>query len=202
MKSKSMSMWMMNGAHAPKPMPVTSGQRSRWYPAALASGVVAVLLSAGCAQLQNQTPQPVTPGTVSVTTADPDGFTHSPGMVRESRAARKAWVTQLSEHVADRLAEALPVGDTAEVRITDVRRAGSLEPTRGGDVRVVTDMYPPRIALTFEIRSADEKLMQSGVRTLQDSSFQLRGRAHDGDPLRYEKALIDDWVSKEFKGKR
>ena len=40
--------------------------------------------------------------------------------------------------------------------------------------------------------------MQTATRTLQDNALQLKGRRYENDPLRYEKALVDDWVTKEF----
>lgn len=142
---------------------------------------------------------PPPPGIVSVTTADPAGFSDARNGPRESDRARRAWVDALCMHLSERAATALPEGQTLEVRLVDVQRAGGFEPGRGpqaGQVRVVRDIYPPRIVLEFKRLAADGTVLQSGRRELSDPAFMERGAR--ADPLRYEKGLIDDWVRREF----
>ena len=153
-----------------------------------------LLLASGCSIMQKDPAQPreVQAGTVSVTTANPDSFTPVPSAKKESKAERRAWVEALSEHMADRIAEALRDGERAEVNISDIRRATAMSGASSQDV------VPPRIALTFKRLSAKGKVVQTASRTLQDNALQLKGRRYENDPLRYEKALVDDWVTKEF----
>ena len=153
-----------------------------------------LLLASGCSIMQKDPAQPreVQAGTVSVTTANPDSFTPVPSAKKESKAERRAWVEALSEHMADRIAEALRDGERAEVNISDIRRATAMSGASSQDV------VPPRIALTFKRLSAKGKVVQTASRTLQDNALQLKGRRYENDPLRYEKALVDDWVAKEF----
>ena len=167
-----------------------------------------LLLASGCTLLKKDAEEPrdIQAGTVSVTTANPATFTPAPGEVAESKAARAAWVEALCEHIADRIAASLPEGERVEVRISDIRRVAAMpgagrtsssssssssEP--GGQ-----DVVPPRIVLSFKRLSPKGKVLQTASRTLQDSSLQLKGRRYTGDKLRYEKALVDDWVSKDF----
>ena len=167
----------------------------------------ALLLASGCTLLKKDAEEPrdIQAGTVSVTTANPATFTPAPGEVAESKAARAAWVEALCEHIADKIAASLPDGERVEVRISDIRRVAAMpgagrtsssssnssEP--GGQ-----DVVPPRIVLSFKRLSPKGKVLQTASRTLQDSSLQLKGRRYTGDKLRYEKALVDDWVSKDF----
>ena len=161
-----------------------------------------LLLASGCSIMQKDPAQPreVQAGTVSVTTANPDSFTPVAAAQKESKAARRAWVEALSEHMADRIAEALPEGERAEVYISDIRRATAMAGSSSvsGESRSSQDVVPPRISLTYKRLSAKGKVMQTVSRTLQDTSLQLKGRRYEGDPLRYEKALVDDWVTREF----
>ena len=161
-----------------------------------------LLLASGCSIMQKDPAQPreVQAGTVSVTTANPDSFTPVPSAKKESKAERRAWVEALSEHMADRIAEALRDGERAEVNISDIRRATAMPGTSSvpGEARSSQDVVPPRIALTFKRLSAKGKVVQTASRTLQDNALQLKGRRYENDPLRYEKALVDDWVTKEF----
>ena len=167
-----------------------------------------LLLASGCTLLKKDAEEPrdIQAGTVSVTTANPSTFTPAPGEVAESKAARAAWVEALCEHIADKIAASLPDGERVEVRISDIRRVAAMpgagrtsssssssssEP--GGQ-----DVVPPRIVLSFKRLSPKGKVLQTASRTLQDSSLQLKGRRYTGDKLRYEKALVDDWVSKDF----
>lgn len=161
-----------------------------------------LLLSTGCTLMQKDASQPreIQAGTVSVTTSNPESFTPVPSAQKESKTARRAWVEALCEHIADRIAEALPDGERAEVNITDIRRVAPMAGTSNvpGEARGSHEVVPPRITLTFKRLSAKGKVVQTASRTLQDTSLQLKGRRYENDPLRYEKALVDDWVAREF----
>ena len=77
--------------------------------------------------------------------------------------------------------------------ITDIDRAGAFEPWRGrGDVRIVRDVYPPRVDLGFTLTGADGAVIKRGERKLRDLALVGRATASGSDPLRYEKALLDD----------
>ncbi|WP_019703900.1 DUF3016 domain-containing protein [Paracidovorax oryzae] len=141
------------------------------------------------------------PGIVSVTYADPAGFSDVRRGAHESEQARRAWVDALCLYLSETAAAALPEGQRLEVRITDVQRAGGFEPWRGpqaGQVRIVRDIHPPRIVLEFQRLAADGSVLQSGRRELRDPAFMERAARGGTDPLRYEKGLIDDWVRQEF----
>lgn len=158
-----------------------------------------LVLAAGCTappKSRNSPAHNVAPGTVSVTTENPDAFTPPPGKDRDRKAVRAAWVQSLSEYMADRLAEVLPEGERAEVHISDIRRAVRAQAAGAHDV------VPPRIVLNYKRLTAKGKVIKSASRTLQDSSLQLKGQGKADDPLRYEKALIDDWVTREFNATR
>ena len=95
----------------------------------------------------------------------------------------------------------LPAGQQLAVTLTDIKLAGAFEPWRGpqfDDVRIVKDIYPPRIDLRFTLKSADGAILAEGERTLRDVGFLTRGMANTSDPLRYEKRMLDDWLNREF----
>src|SRR5258707_10542858 len=82
-----------------------------------------------------------------------------------------------AQFLAERAAPRLPQGQRLEVHLTDVQRAGGFEPWRGpqaADVRIVRDIYPPRIDLRFKLLGADGKLLREGSRQLRDASFMMR----------------------------
>ena len=67
------------------------------------------------------------------------------------------------------------------------------------DVRVLKDTYPPRIDLTFRLLDGEGKEIRAGTRRLRDSNYLVNaGPSSSIDHLRYEKALLGDWVRREL----
>ena len=114
---------------------------------------------------------------------------------------RRDWLDELSRYVAKRAARTRPDGQRLLVTITDVQRAGRLEPWRPGrlsDVRFVRDSTPPRIDLNFQLVSAQGAVLKEGSRELRDINFLSRAAFHRGDVLSYEKNLIDAWLRQDL----
>ncbi len=127
----------------------------------------------------------------------PGGFTE----MQRSPHERREWLDELGRHVAKRAAHIVPKGQRLLVTITDVQRAGMVEPWRPGrlaDVRIVRDPTPPRIDLSFQLVSAQGAVLKEGSRRLRDLAFLNRGGLPSSDPLRYEKSLIDTWLRDDF----
>lgn len=143
------------------------------------------------------------PGAISVSWSDPAQFSGTRMGERETAAQREAWLSELGRHLAEKAATVLPRDEKLEVEITDVQRAGSFEPWRGpqaDNVRIVRDVYPPRITLEFKRLAADGSVLKEGRRELRDPSFLMRPKRYPSDPLAYEKQLLDDWVRTTFGG--
>lgn len=139
-------------------------------------------------------------GPVSVSWADPAGFTEVRHSSNRFEAVRGDWVRTIAKHLAKRAGAALAPGQRMEVTITDIERAGEYEPAGIERVRVVRDVYPPRIDLHYTLFDASGNVVDSGERELTDIGFLNRGagRVWTGDALRHEKRLIDDWVRKDI----
>jgi hypothetical protein len=92
-------------------------------------------------------------------------------------------------------------GQSLVVSITEVDMAGNFEPlrTRLAEVRIVRDVYPPRIDLIFKWTDSGGAILKQGERKLRDLAFMTGANLYRGDPLRYEKALLDDWLDREFR---
>lgn len=138
---------------------------------------------------------------VDVQYVDPEHFTEfrraGIGVARNERG----WLDTLARHIAARVGPHLADGQRLTVVVTDVDRAGDYEPWHGGttsDVRIVRDIYPPSIELTFTLLAADGTVLRAGRASLRDPGFMLRANRYFDDPLRYEKSLIDDWVGNTF----
>ncbi|KRG41340.1 hypothetical protein ARC78_11335 [Stenotrophomonas pictorum JCM 9942] len=142
-------------------------------------------------------------GRVQVQWTDPAQFTE----LRQSRnrwdAERGDWVTQLAGYLRKQADKQLPAGQQLDVTFTDIKRAGDYEPWRGprlDDVRIMRDIYPPRITLQFTLTDANGQVIAQGERKLVDTAYLLNSSMpSDTDPLRYEKRMLNDWLRREFR---
>jgi len=142
-------------------------------------------------------------GAVAVSWTDPAQFSDLRHSGNRWEAKRGNWVQELAQYLQKRANQRLSSGENLDVTITDIRRAGQYEPWHGanfGSTRVVREIYPPRIELNFTLSAANGEVVAQGARKLTDLDF-MRSASVVGasDPLRYEKRLIDEWLSKEFK---
>jgi hypothetical protein len=140
---------------------------------------------------------PVVTERAEVSYRNPASFTEMDRSPNESRE----WLDVLSRYIAKRASRTLPDGERLLVTITDVQRAGQLEPwrsSRWSDTRFVRDTTPPRIDLTFQLVSAQGAVLKEDTRQLRDANFLTRGIFHRGEALGYEKNLIDAWLRADF----
>ena len=174
--------------------------------------LLSIALLAACASTRPQwvtdagNPRQVGEGTpVTVAWGDPEQFSELRYSQNRFEARQGNWVVELADHIADETAQALPAGERVEVEILDIERAGEYEWTfdMTQDVRVMRDLYAPRIDLRFRRLDAGGNLVSEGERRLTDLNY-LWGPSPlpTTDPLRYEKRLIDQWVRKEFVTRR
>jgi Protein of unknown function (DUF3016) len=110
---------------------------------------------------------------------------------------------QLKTHLQERAKSYLQPGESLQVTIKDVDLAGDFEPWRTGgglgDVRIVKEIYPPRVTLAFRLVDASGEVVKQGTRDLRDLMFQRTAAGMYFDhPLRYEKSMLDDWLRSEF----
>jgi len=141
-------------------------------------------------------------GAVSVQWTDPGQFSEIKFSGNRWESKRGTWVTDLAEYLRDEAGQRLARGQTLDVTITDIDRAGRYEPAvRPGmeDIRIVKDIYPPRMTLNFVVKGADGQVVAEGERKLVDHGFLMGSNLNSTDTLRYEKRMIDDWLRREFK---
>ncbi|GAB5559092.1 MAG: hypothetical protein SynsKO_07390 [Synoicihabitans sp.] len=139
---------------------------------------------------------------VEVNFVDADNFTDFTASATAS-SSQKSYINELSKFIAGKMDNRLPPGFRAEVVVTDVDMAGEFEPWRRGgfeDVRIVKDLYPPRINLSFRVVDAEGRTVLEGDRKLRNLNFMYAMRPLDRDPLRHEKELLDRWIRTEFRG--
>ena len=139
-------------------------------------------------------------GRVAVSWADPASFSeHSCDFIPGGNDT--SWVGELAKYTRQRAERVLPAGAHLDVRFIDIDRAGECFPSPGmRDIRIVKDIYPPRIVLHYRL-SGDGATASEGEAKLFDPAFMMGSTPLDADPRRFEKRLIDDWLRKLAAGK-
>ena len=142
-------------------------------------------------------------GPVQVTWEDPAGFTEIRYSGNRHEARKGTWVSDLADYLASESATALAPGQRLTVNLTDIDLAGDFEPWLGRnmqEVRMMRDIYPPKIALSYTLHDANGQVLAQGDRTLSNLGYLqgLNTARKSTDNLRYEKHLIDRWVQQEF----
>lgn len=123
--------------------------------------------------------------------------------VRDSGFGRSETLAGIAAHLqtlaAAQFALAVP-GKDLLIEVTDIDRAGELEPW-GRDmreIRVLRAVGRPAISLRYVVSEGGRELRR-GEAKLSDLSYLDRlNRYSSGDPIRFEKLMLDDWFSKEF----
>jgi hypothetical protein len=145
----------------------------------------------------------VTP--VQVSFFEPEKFTDIGRSYNATQRDREGDLNVLRDHLVRQASNYLPPGYRLEVTFTNVDMAGEFEPWRGArwsDVRIVKDIYAPRLALTFRVTDADGNVVREGKRDLRDSAFMSRLSINRDDAYRHEKELLNDWLRSEFPRER
>ena len=137
-----------------------------------------------------------------MTFAHPEKFTD----LRLSCVSRdpdaRSLMVDLEAFLTATAAPLVPAGQRLLITVTNVDMAGDIESWRGPgrcDVRIMKDTYPPRIDLAFRLLDAEGKEIRAASRRLRDSNYLVNaGPASSTDHLRYEKALLGEWVRREL----
>jgi hypothetical protein len=112
------------------------------------------------------------------------------------------WQKALGDYLRRRAERLLPSGQRLDVDIDDIKLAGDFEPWLGPnlqDVRILKDLYPPRIDLHFRLLDANGATLREGSAKLRDLGYLQRSLPNDNDPLRYDKRLLGEWLDLEFR---
>lgn len=137
-----------------------------------------------------------------VTFVEPEKFTDVKNRQMDDSRDRDYLLEQLKDHLVSRSAKYLAAGQRLEIKVTDVDLAGDFEPWRGPnfhDIRIVKDLYPPRMNLQFRLLDANGKVVSEGKRQLRELGYLMLTAMPTSDPLRYDKEMLSNWLREEFK---
>ena len=144
-------------------------------------------------------------GEVQLTWQEPEKFAdiRSTG---ETRDAFQARVTEDLSKVFVDLAKKLPDGVTWIVTVTDIDLAGEVRPMMRhgtGDIRVVKDIYWPRLSIRYSMLDARGQVISEGKEDIKDMSFMLGNpMAARNTAFQYEEKMLRDWFNRQQRDKR
>lgn len=115
---------------------------------------------------------------------------------RRTPRARAALETEIREYVQRLAARYLPANAQLELTFNDIDLAGAYEPWRPrlDNVRIIRDVYPPRLQISYGLRDESGALVKQGSTQLTDLDFLRRVYTQpSSDRLRFEKRLLREW---------
>ncbi|WDD98242.1 DUF3016 domain-containing protein [Thalassomonas actiniarum] len=98
-----------------------------------------------------------------------------------------------------KLAARLPEKQQLKIEVTDVDLAGDVRFGSHRQIRIIKEIYAPRMTFSYQLLAADETVLSSGEVNLKDMSFMRGSRLkHRTESLNYEKNMLDDWFEETF----
>lgn len=137
-------------------------------------------------------------GTSEVTWTNADKYRDvDPGEGHKKKFKAKVF-SEFEQHFA-KLAASLPDGQTLKVDVTDVDLAGDVRHNMQR-IRVVKDLYFPRIKFSYQVVDSSGKEISSGQENLKDMNFMMGSSLkYKNDLIGYEKKMLDEWFFDTFK---
>ncbi|MEO5958141.1 MAG: DUF3016 domain-containing protein [Opitutaceae bacterium] len=162
--------------------------------------LIAILAAAPMATFARE--QPARNPRLEVSFHEPKNFTDIGDTYMASDSARESDLAEIRSYLSDQSRYYVPEGHRLEITFTDIDRAGDFEPWRGarfGDVRIVKEIYSPRMVLAFRMVDASGNVVKEGRRELRDLAFMQKiNLGSRSEPLHHDKALLNDWLRSEF----
>lgn len=129
---------------------------------------------------------------------EPDQYTD----IREGFESRDAFREQLFsdfESIFAELAKGLPEGTLLEVTVTDLDLAGEVSLMHRfawRDIRVLKDIYFPRMSFRYTLKDRDQRLLLSGSEDLKDMGFLSSWGRFGMTRFSFEERMLRSWFRK------
>lgn len=167
-------------------------------------GVVSTLALTSCAQTEKTTvPQNFLTydGNVAIVWQDPAKYSDIEATVGLQSKFEKYLFSELTDELGQMANQSLAKDQQLDLLVTNVDLAGDVQPTFGGaadDVRIVTDLYPPKISFDYVLRQ-NGKVIKSGTEKLDNMSFLFGIQPITSQPFPYERDLLTKWFKQTIK---
>jgi hypothetical protein len=112
---------------------------------------------------------------------------------------RERTFKEFEKHFA-KLAETLPKDQQLKIEVTDVDLAGDTNAAGINRIRIIKDLYIPRMEFSYQLLDSNSKVVLADEVKLKDMNFMSNSQLkYRNKPLGYEKKMLDDWFKTTFK---
>jgi hypothetical protein len=142
------------------------------------------------------------PARVEITFVQPEKFTDAKNEAYASDRGQEQILASIKAYAEKTAGHYVLEGQHLEIRFTDIDLAGDFEPWLGmhyDDIRILKDIYPPRMTVEFRLTGADGKVISEGKRELQNLGYLMHTAMPSDDGLRYDKEMLNNWLRTEFR---
>lgn len=133
--------------------------------------------------------------TVSIEYVDPEKFTDLESTSSTKKNTRADFARSISKELTRRLRASFGEDARLDLVITDVDLAGRINPASFHDVRVLREVWPPKMEFSYKLTDADGTVISEGEKRLVDLGylgFSISGSRHDR--FHYEREMVKDWL--------
>ncbi len=137
--------------------------------------------------------------TVDINWVEPGKYQDiDPGNSHKKRFQKRVFET-LENQFRD-LAKNLPENYQMKISVTDIDLAGDVQFTNTNRIRIVKDLYFPRMHFSYELLGKEQKSLKTAEVKIKDMRFlqALHSASRRNDFLYYESKMIEDWFNKTF----
>ena len=137
---------------------------------------------------------------VNVSFVQPERYTDATLANGYGEAARAPVLNEIAAYLQQLGQRYLPPGRELTVEILDIDLAGQFEWWRRNayDTRIMREVTRPRIALRYRLEEKGAVLARAEEALTDPYYLSNQAAQISGDPLRYEKSMLDDWFRARF----
>jgi hypothetical protein len=140
-------------------------------------------------------------GTVNVSFIHPENFTDASLQGGYGTTAEQGTLDDIGRFFESLGPMYLKSGQVLKLDVLNVDLAGRIEWWRRNlyDARILRDVYPPRFTLNYRLVEARRVLVESQETVVGPNYLANPGIYFSpNDPLRFEKAMLEDWFRRRF----
>ena len=135
---------------------------------------------------------------VEVKWSNPDKYRDIDAAQGHRKHFRERLFKSLEKHFA-KVASSLPEQQKLMLDFTDIDLAGDVDFSGTKRVRIIKELYSPRLEFSYQLLDADKSVIKTAEVSLKDMGFLMSsGLRYQSKSFGYEKEMFDDWFKKTF----
>lgn len=132
---------------------------------------------------------------VQVVFEHPEQFLDVRDRNNPTQKGEKEILSTLRDYITQRAPKFLPDGAVLKITFVNIKLAGVFNVGDVSGRRVILATTPPMFKFEWTVTDRTGKLVGSAREILEENDFKdLSSGANEGDPYRYEKGVLDDWM--------